>query len=93
MDKTTYSPTVLLRCSKCRSKTLHVLISFSNNPLLAISMVYECQECGETKKVFDLNTLPQVAWEPTTDITAGEKEAKEATIPIERGPQIEQPTV
>jgi len=106
MEKVPYSPTVLLRCGRCRNKTLHVLVSFSNNPVLAISMVYECQECGETKKVFDLNTLSQVTWEPVTDIKTEanevmeakeEKEEKETTeeekepsIPIERGPQIEQ---
>jgi hypothetical protein len=50
-------------------------------------MVYECQECGETKKIFDLNTLPQVTWEPTKNI---ETEEKESPIPIERGPQIQQ---
>jgi len=92
MDKTPYSPTVILRCGKCCNKTLHVLISFYNSPLLAISMVYECQECGEKKKVFDLNTLSQVAWEPTTDIAAEQREEKEPAIPIERGSQIEQST-
>lgn len=92
MDKTPYSPTVLLRCGRCRSKTHHALISFSNNPVLAISLVYECQECGETRKVFDLSTLPQVAWEPAMEIKAEEKKEKEPAIPIERGPQIEQST-
>lgn len=90
MDKTPYSPTVLLRCNRCRSKTPHVLTSFSNSPLLAISMVYECQECGETKKVFDLNTLPQVAWEPAKEIKPKPKDENEPPLPIERGPQIEQ---
>jgi len=89
MEGTAYSSTVLLRCNKCRNKTLHVLISFSNNPVLAISLVYECHECGETRKVFDLNTLPLVAWEPTTEVRPEEKEEKERTI-LERGPQIEQ---
>jgi hypothetical protein len=55
-------------------------------------MVYECQDCGGTKKVFDLNTLP-LNWGPTTEVEAEEKEKKEATISmsIERDPQIEQP--
>jgi hypothetical protein len=92
MDKSPYSPTVLLRCDKCLKKTPHLLISFSNNPLLTIIMVYECQDCGETKRVFDLNTLP-LNWEPATGIEAEEKEEKKPTvsIPIEQGPQIEQP--
>ena len=92
MDKTPYSPTVLLRCDKCQNKTPHLLISFSNKPMLVMIIVYECQDCGTTKKVFDLNTLP-LNWEPTTEIEAEEKKEKEPTIliPIERGPQIEQP--
>jgi len=87
MAKTPYNPTVLLRCSKCRNKTPHALTSFSNDPAAAITMVYECQECGETKKIFDLDVLPQVTFEPTKNITI---EEKEQLIPIEKGPQIEQ---
>lgn len=86
MAKTPYNPAILLRCSKCRNKTPHVLISFSNDPAAAITMVYECQECGETKEVFDLDTLPQVTFEPTKNITI---EEKGQLIPIEKGPQIE----
>jgi len=87
MDKAPYNPTVLLRCNKCRNKTPHVLTSFSNDPATAITMVYECQECGETKKVYDLDTLPQVTFEQTSHITI---EEKERPVPIEKGPQIEQ---
>jgi len=87
MDKIPYNPTVLLRCSKCLNKTSHVLINFSNNPATAITMVYECQDCGETKKVFDMNTLPQAIMEPSRNIAI---EEKERPIPIEKGPQIEQ---
>jgi len=89
MNKTPYNPTVLLRCSKCRNKTPHVLINFSNDPATAITMLYECQECGETKKVFDLDTLPQVTFEPAQNIAI---EEKERLIPKEKGPQIEQST-
>jgi len=88
MGKTPYNPTVLLRCSKCFHKTPHVLINFSNDPHAAITMFYECQECGETKKVFDLDTLPpRVTFEQTKNITT---EEKERLVPIEKGPQIEQ---
>jgi len=89
MDKTPYNPAVVLRCSKCRNKTSHVLINFSNDPATAITMFYECQDCGETKKVFDLDTLPQVTFEPTKNIAI---EEKERLIPIEKGPQIVQPS-
>jgi hypothetical protein len=61
-------------------------MNFSNDPATAITMVYECQECGETKKVFDLDTLPHVTFEPTRNITI---EEKERPVPIEKGPQIE----
>jgi len=87
MDKTPYNPTVLLRCSRCHAKTPHVMINFSNDPASALTTVYECQECGETKKIFDLSTLPQVTWEPTGNMKA---EEKESPIPIEKGPQVEQ---
>jgi uncharacterized Zn finger protein len=87
MDKTPYNPTVLLRCSKCHDKTPHLLINFSNDPALAITMVYECQDCGEIKKAFDLDTLPQVTFEPAKTITI---EEKQRLVPIEKGPQIEQ---
>lgn len=79
MDKTPYNPTIQLRCSKCGHKTPHVLISFSNAPSTSITMLYECQDCGETKKIFDLETLPQVTFEPTRNVTIEEK-----------SPQIEQ---
>jgi len=86
VDKISYNPTVLLRCNKCRNKTSHVLISFSNDPATALTMVYKCQDCGEIKNVFDLDTLPQVTFEPAQNITI---EEKERSIPMEKGPQIE----
>ena len=87
MEKTPYNPTVLLRCVKCLDKTPHVLVNFSNNPASALTLLYECQDCGEIKKVFDLDTLPQVTFEPAKNIVV---EEKTRLIPIERGPQIEQ---
>jgi len=87
MDKTPYNPTVLLRCGKCRSQTPHALINFSNDPASAITLFYECQSCGETKKVFDLDTLPQVTFQQTKEVII---EEKEPFIPIEKGPQVEQ---
>lgn len=85
MNKTPYNPTVLLRCSKCLNKTPHILTNFSNDPATAITMVYECQDCGETKKVYDLDTLPQATSEPTKNITI---EEKKPLIPIEKNLQI-----
>lgn len=87
MEKTPYNPTVLLRCVKCLDKTPHVLVNFSNDPSSALTMLYECQDCGEIKKVYDLDTLPQVTFEPVKNIVI---EEKRPIIPIERGPQIEQ---
>jgi len=59
MSRTYYIPTVLLRCSKCHNQTPHLLIDFQNQPKFGITLTYECQMCGETKKAFDLNTLPE----------------------------------
>lgn len=90
MDKTPYVPTVLLRCSKCDIKTPHVLIDLSNDPNVAITLTYECQECGERKKIFDLNTLQEVVHALTENIAATAK-GKGRPIPIERGAEIDQP--
>ena len=87
MEKTPYNPTVLLRCVKCLDKTPHVLVNFSNDPASALTLLYECQDCGEIKRVFDLDTLPQVTFEPAKNIVV---EDIRRLIPIERGPQIEQ---
>jgi uncharacterized Zn finger protein len=89
LEKTPYNPTVLLRCVKCLDKTPHVLVNFSNDPASTLTLLYECQECGEIKKVFDLDTLPQVTFEPAKNIAVAVEE-KTRLIPIERGPQIEQ---
>ena len=89
MEKTPYNPTVLLRCVKCLDKTPHVLVNFSNDPASTLTLLYECQDCGEIKKVFDLDTLPQVTFEPVKNITVAVEENRRV-IPIERGPQIEQ---
>jgi len=88
MDKTPYNPAVQLRCSRCRDKTAHVLINFSNDPAAALTMIYECQECGEIKKVFDLDTLSHVTFEAGAQKMKIEE--KERLTPIERGPQLEQ---
>jgi len=66
------------------------MTGFSNDPLTLLTLVYECQECGEIKKVFDLNTLPELKvpaasegeWKET------KQEAKAQAIPIEKPPQI-----
>jgi uncharacterized Zn finger protein len=87
MDKTPYNPTVSLRCIKCQNKTAHALVNFSNDPTAALTLVYECQDCGEIKKIYDLDTLPQVTFEPAKPIVV---EESRRLIPIERGPQIEE---
>ena len=89
MEKTPYNPTVLLRCVKCLDKTPHVLVNFSNDPASTLTLLYECQDCGEIKKVFDLDTLPQVTFEPAKNIAVAVEENRRL-VPIERGPQIEQ---
>ena len=70
-----------------------MMIGFSNDPLSALTLTYECQECGTIKKSFDLNTLPELKMPVVNE--SGLSEPKQETavvsqaIPIERGPQIE----
>lgn len=85
-----YDPTVRLLCQRCRRPTAHIMTSFSNNPVSALTLVYECQECGEIKKAFDLNTLPELSAPVSNEVQYKENQQKVETppIPIERGPQI-----
>ncbi|HKZ94398.1 MAG TPA: hypothetical protein VJ249_07455 [Candidatus Bathyarchaeia archaeon] len=86
-----YNPTVILLCISCQKQTAHLLVDFSNNPLSALTLVYECQVCGHSKKTYDLNTLPELkaaralASEPMETGNV----ATTSAIPVERGPQIE----
>jgi hypothetical protein len=48
-----YRPYVFLRCKKCGRKTDHVLVSIETRKN-DVEETYECQECGETKKIFEL---------------------------------------
>jgi len=59
MSRTYYVPTVLLRCNRCHNQTPHLLIDLLNKPKFGITLTYECQMCGETKRAFDLNALPE----------------------------------
>jgi len=75
MSRTYYVPTVLLRCNKCRNQTPHLLIDLINKPKFGITLTYECQICGETKKAFDLNALPEFT--PELVQNAAKEEKKE----------------
>ena len=75
MSRTYYIPTVLLRCNKCRNQTPHLLIDLLNKPKFGITLTYECQMCGETKKAFDLNSLPEFT--PELGENAAKEEKKE----------------
>jgi len=69
-----------------------MLIDFSNNPLPALSLVYECQECGQVKKCYVLYTLTELKLTNPIEVsqsTPKEAEPPKQEIPIERGPQIE----
>jgi len=54
-----YRPYFFLRCKKCGKKTVHVLVSITYTPSEKgeIEETYECQECGETKKVYELASM------------------------------------
>lgn len=55
-----YRPYVFLRCKQCGRKTDHVLISIATPRKGEVEETYECQECGETKKIFELATQAQL---------------------------------
>jgi len=55
-----YRPYVFLRCKKCGRKTDHVLVSISSPKKGEVEETYECQECGETKKIYELASMSQL---------------------------------
>jgi len=55
-----FRPYVFLRCKKCNKKTDHVLISMASTSKKGeVEEVFECQECGETKTIFELTSVTQ----------------------------------
>jgi len=87
IKRTCFIPTVLLRCHRCRNETPHALIDFKKQtPWL--TLIYECQACGEVRKLLDIELMPEP--QPEHMEKVAEEEKKERPIPIERGPQIEQ---
>lgn len=55
-----FRPYVFLRCKKCNRKTDHVLVSMTNTAKKGeIEEVFECQECGETKIIYELTSVTQ----------------------------------
>ncbi len=55
-----YRPYVFLRCKKCDRKTDHVLIGMSSVRKDEVEETYECQECGEIKKIYELGSVTQI---------------------------------
>ena len=55
-----FRPYVFLRCKKCNRKTDHVLVGMSNIKKEEVEETYECQECGETKKIYELASVTQI---------------------------------
>jgi len=55
-----YRPYVFLRCKKCSRKTDHVLVSISSSSKGEVEETYECQECGEVKKIYELASMTQL---------------------------------
>jgi len=52
-------------------------------------LIYECQACGEVRKLLDIEPMPEPQPENMEKV-AEEENKEERPIPIERGPQIEQ---
>ena len=55
-----FRPYVFLRCQKCGKKTDHVLVSVTNVKNSRIEETYECQECGETKVIYEFTSVSQL---------------------------------
>ena len=55
-----YRPYVFLRCKKCGRKTDHVLVGMSSVRKDEVEETYECQECGEVKKIYELAAVTQI---------------------------------
>ena len=56
-----FRPYVFLRCKKCNKKTDHVLVRMANTAKKGeIEEVFECQECGETKIIYELTSVTQL---------------------------------
>ncbi|MGD8505773.1 MAG: MEDS domain-containing protein [Candidatus Bathyarchaeota archaeon] len=52
-----YRPYVFLRCRKCGRKTEHVLVDITiASRKRGIEETYECQECGDVKRVYELSS-------------------------------------
>ena len=54
-----YRPYVFLRCKKCGRKTDHALLGMSNVGKGETEQNYECQDCGEIKKLYELINMLQ----------------------------------
>ena len=52
-----YRPYVFLRCGKCGRKTDHVLVNTAIIREGAIEENFECQQCGEAKKIYELASI------------------------------------
>jgi hypothetical protein len=55
-----YRPYVFLRCKKCARKTDHVLVGMASVRKGEVEETYECQECGESKKIYELASVTQI---------------------------------
>jgi uncharacterized Zn finger protein len=55
-----FRPYIFLRCKKCGKKTDHVLISIASVKNSRIEETYECQECGETKVIYEFTSVSQL---------------------------------
>lgn len=55
-----YRPYIFLRCHKCGRKTAHVLVTISSSSKCDVEETYECQECGEIKKIYELASMTQL---------------------------------
>jgi uncharacterized Zn finger protein len=55
-----FRPYVFLRCKKCGKKTDHVLVTVASIKKGEIQETFECQECGESKIIYELTSVTQL---------------------------------
>lgn len=72
-----YRPYVFLRCRECGRKTDHVMIDNELNGEREIEEIYECQQCGEIKRIYELATSLRSSMESEISGKVEKEEKKE----------------
>ncbi|MFQ6068786.1 MAG: hypothetical protein ACE5KD_04490 [Candidatus Bathyarchaeia archaeon] len=88
-----YRPYVFLRCRKCGTKTDHVLIEVNcNSEKREIEEIYECQGCGEIKRIYEFTTsLAHSPMQPKISQKEKEEQKDSKEVTTSKAPATQQP--